>query len=221
MGRAWSGRALRLQWTEGGGPAADRREGRFSPGEEAASHQKHIGPNQGPLHKWTPGSRRHGERRGGAAACGRRDAFRRLEPCVPGVTPPAELGAAVILAAAAGWHGAEGKSCTNAFPGLRSHTERAAAQLRSPPVSEPGHHGHGHERGHEQHLTPTHDFRKLAGLTAPGTPFGGWEAPNVQLRGHFHISGTYFSAFERQWESLNEETGGMNDVLYQLYHDNE
>lgn len=24
-------------------------------------------------------------------------------------------------------------------------------------------------------------------------------------------------SIERHWESLNEETGGMNDVLYQLY----
>ena len=28
-------------------------------------------------------------------------------------------------------------------------------------------------------------FRKQAGLTAPGTPYGGWEGPDVQLRGHF------------------------------------
>jgi hypothetical protein len=170
----------------------------------------------------------------------------------------------LILAAAASWHGAEGKACTNAFPGLTSHTERAAAQLRPAPASEPGHHGHGHEHGHEQHLTPTdestwmslmprralrreeafdwlmlyrklrgatagetrggailsevslHDvrlelgslywraqqtnleylllldvdrlvwsFRKQVGLTAPGTPYGGWEGPDVQLRGHF------------------------------------
>nr|TKW37471.1 hypothetical protein SEVIR_1G036351v2 [Setaria viridis] len=62
----------------------------------------------------------------------------------PGVlAAAAALGAVVILAAAAGWHGAVGNSCTNAFPGLISHTERAAAQ----PMSGPGHHGHGHEHG--------------------------------------------------------------------------
>lgn len=170
----------------------------------------------------------------------------------------------VVLAAAAGLHGAEGKLCSNAFPGLSSsHTERAAAQLQAaPPALE-----HAHlDRDHEQHLTPTdesawmslvprralrqeeafdwlmlyrklrgaggdprpggagpflseaslHDvrlepdtvywraqqtnleylllldvdrlvwnFRKQAGLTASGTPYGGWEGPDVQLRGHF------------------------------------
>jgi hypothetical protein len=29
------------------------------------------------------------------------------------------------------------------------------------------------------------NFRTQAGLTAPGTPYGGWEGPDVQLRGHF------------------------------------
>lgn len=28
-------------------------------------------------------------------------------------------------------------------------------------------------------------FRKTAGLSTPGTPYGGWEAPNMELRGHF------------------------------------
>uniref|UniRef100_A0A0A9FBN1 Non-reducing end beta-L-arabinofuranosidase-like GH127 catalytic domain-containing protein n=1 Tax=Arundo donax TaxID=35708 RepID=A0A0A9FBN1_ARUDO len=28
-------------------------------------------------------------------------------------------------------------------------------------------------------------FRKQAGLPAPGTPYGGWEGPDVELRGHF------------------------------------
>ncbi|GLJ40736.1 hypothetical protein SUGI_0842080 [Cryptomeria japonica] len=160
-------------------------------------------------------------------------------------------------------------------------------------------------------------FRKTAGLPTPGKPYGGWEDPTVELRGHFvghYMSGTalmwasthnqtlfdkmtslvsalatcqkamgtgYLSAFpselfdrfeavqpvwapyytihkimaglldqytlagnkqalnmtmwmadyfymrvknviqewtiERHWTSLNEETGGMNDVLYQLY----
>lgn len=162
----------------------------------------------------------------------------------------------VVLATAAALQGAEGKLCTNAFPGLSSHTERATAQLAAPAL----------DHDHEQHLTPTdesawmslmprralrqeeafdwlmlyrklrgaggdlrpgvagpflseaslHDvrlesdtmywraqqtnleylllldvdrlvwnFRKQAGLTAPGTPYGGWEGPDVQLRGHF------------------------------------
>ena len=28
-------------------------------------------------------------------------------------------------------------------------------------------------------------FRKTAGLDTPGTPYGGWEGPNIELRGHF------------------------------------
>lgn len=28
-------------------------------------------------------------------------------------------------------------------------------------------------------------FRKLAGLPTPGRPYGGWEEPTGQLRGHF------------------------------------
>lgn len=28
-------------------------------------------------------------------------------------------------------------------------------------------------------------FRKTAGLEAPGEPYGGWEAPDIELRGHF------------------------------------
>lgn len=182
----------------------------------------------------------------------------------------------VVLLATAGFRGAEGKSCTNAFSGLTSsHTERAAAQLRPATALQPVVHRHGHGHGHEQHLTPTdestwmslmprralrreeafdwlmlyrklrggtatataggvaprpgvaagaflseaslHDvrlepgslywraqqtnleylllldvdrlvwsFRKQAGLTAPpGTPYGGWEGPDVELRGHF------------------------------------
>ncbi|OMO78120.1 hypothetical protein COLO4_24842 [Corchorus olitorius] len=42
-------------------------------------------------------------------------------------------------------------------------------------------------------------FRKTAGLPTPGKPYGGWEGPDVELRGHF------------------VETGGMNDVLYRLF----
>lgn len=28
-------------------------------------------------------------------------------------------------------------------------------------------------------------FRKMAGLETPGEPYGGWEAPDCELRGHF------------------------------------
>ncbi|EEF48866.1 conserved hypothetical protein [Ricinus communis] len=91
-------------------------------------------------------------------------------------------------------------------------------------------------------------FRKTAGLPTPGTAYGGWEAPNVELRGHFVLAGLldqyifadnaqalkmvnwmveYFYnrvqnvitkySVERHFLSLNEETGGMNDVLYKLF----
>ncbi|KAK9032498.1 hypothetical protein V6N11_056758 [Hibiscus sabdariffa] len=127
-------------------------------------------------------------------------------------------------------------------------------------------------------------FRKTAGLPTSGEPYGGWEGPDVELRGHFvghYLSATaqmwasthndtlkekmtavvsalsdcqkkmgtgYLSAFpselfdrveaiktvwapyytihknvirkytvERHWQSLNEEAGGMNDVLYRLF----
>ncbi|CAN6230712.1 unnamed protein product [Urochloa humidicola] len=220
----------------------------------------------------------------------------------PGVPAAAALGAVVILAAAAAWHGAEGKTCTNAFPGLTSHTERAAAQLRPAPrapASGPGRHGHEHGHGHEQHLTPTDDstwmslmprralrreeafdwlmlyrklrgagagatagvaagaflseaslhdvrlvpgspyweaqqtnleylllldvdrlvwsFRKQAGLTAPGTPYGGWEGPDVQLRGHF--VGHYLSATAKMWASTHNDTlnAKMSSVIDALY----
>ena len=29
------------------------------------------------------------------------------------------------------------------------------------------------------------NFRKTSGLPTPGTPYGGWEEPHVELRGHF------------------------------------
>ncbi|KAK3152401.1 hypothetical protein QOZ80_2BG0158380 [Eleusine coracana subsp. coracana] len=200
----------------------------------------------------------------------------------------AVLGIVLLVAAAAALRGAEAKLCTNAFPGLASHTERAAAQLQSSPAL---------DRDHEQHLIPTdesawmslmprralrqeeafdwlmlyrklrgagasgdprpgpflseaslHDvrlepgtvywraqqtnleylllldvdrlvwnFRKQAGLTAPGTPYGGWEGPDVQLRGHF--VGHYLSATAKMWASthndtLNAKMSSVVDVLY-------
>ncbi|CAK8575877.1 unnamed protein product [Lathyrus sativus] len=49
------------------------------------------------------------------------------------------------------------------------------------------------------------NFRKTAGLPTPGTPYGGWEAPGVELRGHF--VGHYLSASALMWAST------MNDSL--------
>lgn len=46
-------------------------------------------------------------------------------------------------------------------------------------------------------------FRKTAGLPTPGTPYGGWEAPNVELRGHF--VGHYMSATAQMWASTHNE----------------
>ncbi|XP_010257258.1 PREDICTED: uncharacterized protein LOC104597433 [Nelumbo nucifera] len=49
-------------------------------------------------------------------------------------------------------------------------------------------------------------FRKTAGLATPGTPYGGWEAADVELRGHF--VGHYMSASAQMWASTH------NDTLY-------
>lgn len=35
-------------------------------------------------------------------------------------------------------------------------------------------------------------FRKTAGLDTPGQPYGGWESPNMELRGHFVGSSLFF-----------------------------
>ncbi|KAL1832078.1 hypothetical protein ACET3Z_001729 [Daucus carota] len=81
-------------------------------------------------------------------------------------------------------------------------------------------------------------FRKTAALQTLGEAYGGWEGPDCELRRHFF--GHYLSASAQMWvsthnstlrekmsvlkysieqhyRSLNEETGGMNDVLYNLY----
>ncbi|XP_021894191.1 uncharacterized protein LOC110811885 [Carica papaya] len=47
-------------------------------------------------------------------------------------------------------------------------------------------------------------FRKTAGLPTPGTPYGGWEAPNIELRGHF--VGHYLSATAQMWASTHNDT---------------
>ncbi|GLU19378.1 hypothetical protein SLE2022_356330 [Rubroshorea leprosula] len=47
-------------------------------------------------------------------------------------------------------------------------------------------------------------FRKTAGLPTPGDAYGGWEAPDVELRGHF--VGHYLSATAQMWASTHDET---------------
>ncbi|KAL2507889.1 hypothetical protein Fot_31536 [Forsythia ovata] len=47
-------------------------------------------------------------------------------------------------------------------------------------------------------------FRKTAGLETPGNPYGGWEAPDVELRGHF--VGHYMSASAQMWASTHNDS---------------
>lgn len=60
-------------------------------------------------------------------------------------------------------------------------------------------------------------FRKTAGLPTPGKPYGGWEAPNVELRGHF--VGHYLSATAKMWASTHNGTlkEKMTEVVNGLY----
>ncbi|XP_054813869.1 uncharacterized protein LOC129314454 [Prosopis cineraria] len=46
-------------------------------------------------------------------------------------------------------------------------------------------------------------FRKTAGLPTPGHPYAGWEAPSVELRGHF--VGHYLSASAQMWASTHDQ----------------
>ncbi|MED6169897.1 hypothetical protein PIB30_025463 [Stylosanthes scabra] len=46
-------------------------------------------------------------------------------------------------------------------------------------------------------------FRKNAGLPTPGTPYGGWEDPSIEVRGHF--VGHYLSASALMWASTHNE----------------
>lgn len=56
-------------------------------------------------------------------------------------------------------------------------------------------------------------FRKTAGLEAPGEPYGGWEAPDIELRGHF--VGHYLSASAQMWASTHSDDlwGKMSSVV--------
>ncbi|KAK1384297.1 putative alpha-L-arabinofuranosidase B, arabinose-binding domain-containing protein [Heracleum sosnowskyi] len=47
-------------------------------------------------------------------------------------------------------------------------------------------------------------FRNTAGLSTPGVAYGGWEAPDCELRGHF--VGHYLSASALMWASTHNET---------------
>uniref|UniRef100_A0A0D9WS38 Alpha-L-arabinofuranosidase B arabinose-binding domain-containing protein n=1 Tax=Leersia perrieri TaxID=77586 RepID=A0A0D9WS38_9ORYZ len=60
-------------------------------------------------------------------------------------------------------------------------------------------------------------FRTEAGLPAPGKPYGGWEAPDVELRGHF--VGHYMSAAAKMWASTHNGTlaGKMAAVVDALH----
>ncbi|CAN6169408.1 unnamed protein product [Urochloa humidicola] len=60
-------------------------------------------------------------------------------------------------------------------------------------------------------------FRTQAGLPAPGQPYGGWEGPDVELRGHF--VGHYLSAAAKMWASTHNATlaGKMAAVVDALH----
>uniref|UniRef100_A0A7N0VF04 Non-reducing end beta-L-arabinofuranosidase-like GH127 catalytic domain-containing protein n=1 Tax=Kalanchoe fedtschenkoi TaxID=63787 RepID=A0A7N0VF04_KALFE len=47
-------------------------------------------------------------------------------------------------------------------------------------------------------------FRNNSGLPSPGTPYGGWEDPTIELRGHF--VGHYLSATAHMWASTQNDT---------------
>eukprot|EP01018_Ginkgo_biloba_P033956 Gb_18021 [translate_table: standard] len=47
-------------------------------------------------------------------------------------------------------------------------------------------------------------FRKTAGLPTPGSPYGGWESPDTELRGHF--VGHYLSSSALMWASTHDDT---------------
>ncbi|XP_051199496.1 uncharacterized protein [Lolium perenne] len=60
-------------------------------------------------------------------------------------------------------------------------------------------------------------FRKQAGLPTPGAPYGGWEAADGELRGHF--VGHYMSAAAKMWASTHNGTlaGKMSAVVDALH----
>lgn len=62
-----------------------------------------------------------------------------------------------------------------------------------------------------------YNFRAQAGLATPGTPFGGWEDPKVELRGHF-TGGHYLSACALAWASTGDRDllNKANDLVAAL-----
>ncbi|MDP9037882.1 MAG: glycoside hydrolase family 127 protein [Acidobacteriota bacterium] len=50
-----------------------------------------------------------------------------------------------------------------------------------------------------------HSFRLTSGLTSTGVPYGGWEKPDCELRGHFN-GGHYLSAVALAYASSGNET---------------
>ncbi|KAK4358963.1 hypothetical protein RND71_021192 [Anisodus tanguticus] len=50
-------------------------------------------------------------------------------------------------------------------------------------------------------------FRKTAGLETPGEPYGGWERPDSEVRGHF--VGHYLSATAQMWASTHNDSLGQ------------
>ncbi len=50
-----------------------------------------------------------------------------------------------------------------------------------------------------------HSFRLTSGLTSTATPYGGWERPDCELRGHFN-GGHYLSAVALAYASAGNET---------------
>uniref|UniRef100_J3MFT4 Non-reducing end beta-L-arabinofuranosidase-like GH127 catalytic domain-containing protein n=1 Tax=Oryza brachyantha TaxID=4533 RepID=J3MFT4_ORYBR len=61
-------------------------------------------------------------------------------------------------------------------------------------------------------------FRTQAGLPAPGKPYGGWEGPDVELRGHF--VGHYMSAAAKMWATTHNGTlAGKMAAVVDALHD--
>eukprot|EP01018_Ginkgo_biloba_P022347 Gb_24309 [translate_table: standard] len=64
-------------------------------------------------------------------------------------------------------------------------------------------------------------FRKTAGLPTPGSPYGGWESPDTELRGHF--VGHYMSSSALMWasthnEKLRQKMQAVVNALYKCQH---
>lgn len=57
-----------------------------------------------------------------------------------------------------------------------------------------------------------HSFRETAGITSTATPYGGWESPTIELRGHFN-GGHFLSATALAWgTSGNEDLKRLGDA---------